>query len=384
MVGPAVLEALSACRADGRALGAYASAKCGWDDDVAPPVGRPRRRQLQGDDRPPTMDRARAPLTGADKTTEANITPETSMASTDASQKSTSSWARCLRCLRGSVPYVRDSCLVLCAAAVVLVTRRRGPAAPGFFCHDSSITYPFHGDTVSVTALALLTILLPPAVIVAVELAQQRRGWSWSFTRPLWTAAVLTARHISCQAFLFAAVEVVKCLVSRPRPSFLDLCQPVGYNQTLCDDNFFISEFRCASMATAKSHTAELLIQDSMLSFPSGHSAISCCTATFLALYLASRSRGRRRAVLRVGLIFCCVMYGCVISFSRITDHRHHLPDVLVGMLLGTLAGLLLCFGACEEKLFAKPSQRHPLVTQSSVISNRTSDTQTTSLDEVL
>ena len=71
--------------------------------------------------------------------------------------------------------------------------------------------------------------------MVPVELLQQRRGLTWSLSRPLWTAAVLYTRHVTCQAFLFAVTEVIKCLVARPRPSFLDVCQPTAYNDTLCD-----------------------------------------------------------------------------------------------------------------------------------------------------
>ena len=59
-------------------------------------------------------------------------------------------------------------------------------------------------------------------------------------------------------------------------------------------------------------------------------------------LYLLSRSGGRRRSVLRSFATFCCVLYGCLVSFSRVADHRHHLTDVLAGAALGTAAGAIL------------------------------------------
>ena len=72
--------------------------------------------------------------------------------------------------------------------------------------------------------------------MVPIELVGQRRGLTCGVSRSLWTSAVLSARHCTCQAFLFALTEVIKSLVSRPRPSFLALCQPTGYNATFCDN----------------------------------------------------------------------------------------------------------------------------------------------------
>ncbi|KAF0308039.1 putative phosphatidate phosphatase [Amphibalanus amphitrite] len=326
-------------------------------------------------------DRPTTPLTMEERA-EVKVRFDPSMTSSESSENSLGKQLWYKRLAKSSLPYARDFIFLMCAVAVVLVTRRLGPVAPGFFCHDPSITYPYKGDSVSVTVLLALTLLLPPVLIFPIELLQQRRGITWSFTRPLRTAVVLGARHCTCQSFLFALTEVIKSLVSRPRPSFLALCQPTNYSQTLCDNSHFISQFECGSLKPSTSHFEELLIVDSMLSFPSGHAATSCCTATFMALYLMARSGGgRRRSVLRSFLTFLCVLYGSIITFSRVADYRHHLTDALAGAALGTAAALMLCCCVCRT-MFGKNDHRRPLLPQSSVTSNRTTDTQVTALED--
>ena len=55
--------------------------------------------------------------------------------------------------------------------------------------------------------------------------------------------------------------------------------------------------------------------------------------------------------MLRSFLTFCCVLYGCVVTFSRVADHRHHLTDVLAGAALGTAASVIMVRDAVPQRL---------------------------------
>jgi hypothetical protein len=42
--------------------------------------------------------------------------------------------------------------------------------------------------------------------------------------------------------------------------------------------------------------------------------------------------------------VFSWLVWGVVVSFSRLFDHRHHLVDVLIGMLVGSIVASLTVF----------------------------------------
>ncbi|KOB53409.1 Uncharacterized protein OBRU01_25955, partial [Operophtera brumata] len=107
-------------------------------------------------------------------------------------------------------------------------------------------------------------------------------------------------------------LEVVKCVVGSPRPTFFDLCQPE--EAKTCVDSEFVSSYTC----TSTTYTRYLQI-DSSRSFPSAHS-------------------WRNRSVLIVPLVqVLCIIYSCVCSLTRVSDHRHHWWDVLIGGSMGAI-----------------------------------------------
>lgn len=82
-------------------------------------------------------------------------------------------------------------------------------------------------------------------------------------------------------------------------------------------------------------------IDESRLSFPSGHSSLSFYSMLFLIFFIQSTWKcarlGLMPRVIQLGLFTSAVF----IALSRIIDNKHHPTDVLAGAALGTLAAIL-------------------------------------------
>ncbi len=85
-------------------------------------------------------------------------------------------------------------------------------------------------------------------------------------------------------------------------------------------------------------------VEESRLSFPSGHSSTSFYTAIFLILYLNHMWKRRSCSLLlHMGqvFIFCAAFY---VAMTRITDNKHHVTDVFAGSGIGILIGALTSY----------------------------------------
>jgi membrane-associated phospholipid phosphatase len=116
------------------------------------------------------------------------------------------------------------------------------------------------------------------------------------------------------------ATNFLKIWVQRRRPSFYDLC---GFNtQTL----------QCEASPD--------YIKEANLSFPSGHSSLSCCGMTFLVWYFQGKIKTRERWITWA---IAVVPWGwsVFVAASRLVDHWHHPSDIVAGLGLGFAAGTL-------------------------------------------
>lgn len=215
--------------------------------------------------------------------------------------------------------------LVLCVASMrgALMPKQ----LPGFRCDDPHIRHPFRGDTVTLTQILALVIVLPGPLLFLVE--------RWAGGPVRWPLVRSALRHYVLGLELVSvAIEVVKSLVTKPRPHFLDSCRP-DWDKLDCSQGL-VTQYQCA---TEEAWT----LVDIYKSFPSGHSALGFYLFTFVAAYctvrlpsLASRwSRGGCRL-----LQLCLFLLACACAASRIYDRRHHPVDVVTGGLLGVLGGL--------------------------------------------
>jgi membrane-associated phospholipid phosphatase len=120
-----------------------------------------------------------------------------------------------------------------------------------------------------------------------------------------------------------AATNILKFWVRRPRPNFYHLCA------------FSVQTRSC----TAPFHK----VVEAQLSFPSGHTSLSFCSMTILALWLFQINKGGGNKFKTFLSVFIPWGWATFVGVSRIVDQWHHPSDVLAGCLLGS-ACATLCF----------------------------------------
>lgn len=82
-------------------------------------------------------------------------------------------------------------------------------------------------------------------------------------------------------------------------------------------------------------------IEESRLSFPSGHSSLSFYSMLFLILFIQQTWKCTRFGLMPRLIQFCLFSLAVFISLSRLIDNKHHPSDVIAGALLGTLVSVL-------------------------------------------
>jgi len=244
--------------------------------------------------------------------------------------------------------------------SVVVCYSNLAPPSGGYFqCDDKSIMFPYQGDTVS-TKILLIMVFLPFILIVfATELFQ-------AYEKVLLTGIKIAAATTG-QVFLRFWVSLtfsmcinlaMKTLTAVPRPHFIDTCQPrwdiincsahggnVNINLTLCkgyEDN-------------------PDSVTDAIKSFPSGHAQISCFAAAFTIVYLYVRLDTRNSYLLRYWLQLVLVVMAIYSCQSRVSDHRHHVMDVVVGGAIGIVIGVSVALQHTFPLHHSREEEKEPI-----------------------
>ncbi|KAJ0174312.1 hypothetical protein K1T71_010458 [Dendrolimus kikuchii] len=243
--------------------------------------------------------------------------------------------------------------LLVGAVCIMLEVGALPSRRSGFICNDPALSFPHTGDTFSISLVALITVIVPFLIMWGVEATlQQNDEYNIKKSKLLEgakTAGLIYRDYIYGSVVNLTILEVVKCVVGSPRPTFFDLCQPD--KAKTCNDSQLVSNYRCTSTQYSR-----YLQIDSSRSFPSAHASLSIYCGLFLAWYLQRRAFSwHNKSVLVVPLIqVLCIIYAAVCSLTRITDHRHHWWDVLVGGSMGVLSVLYTVLILCKN--FSQPA----------------------------
>lgn len=194
--------------------------------------------------------------------------------------------------------------------------------------NDPRIAYPLLSNTISVAVLLVLAIVIPFVAIGLLGLYKSRR-------------MLPTKRDAShaLLALVFSAAandsltEILKKLVGRPRPNFVQLA---GYQP---DGTF---------AATAAN------VREAFQSFPSGHTSMAFAGLLFFSLFIwreiqqlefyrfkvHHQSWGSLKIVLSAGPTVLAAYIGA----TRITDYWHNFDDVVAGAFLGSVIACVAFF----------------------------------------
>ncbi|XP_040318491.1 phospholipid phosphatase 2 isoform X3 [Herpailurus yagouaroundi] len=224
-------------------------------------------------------------------------------------------------------------CVLVASLPFAILTLVNAPYKRGFYCGDDSIRYPYRPDTITHGLMAGVTI----------------------------TATII----LVLGTFLFGAAvsqsltDLAKYMIGRLRPNFLAVCDP-DWSHVNCSVYVQVEKVCRGSPAN---------VTESRLSFYSGHSSFGMYCMMFLALYVQARLCWKWARLLRPTVQFFLLAFALYVGYTRVSDHKHHWSDVLVGLLQGALvAGLTVRYVSdffksrpprrCleEEELGRKPS----------------------------
>ncbi|CAF4877380.1 unnamed protein product, partial [Pieris macdunnoughi] len=258
----------------------------------------------------------------------------------------------------------------------------------GFRCNDPDLSFPHTGDTMSISLVAAVTVIVPFFIMWAVEAALHRDDEYTLKKSKLSESAQIAA--LMYRDYIYGAIvnltimEIVKCVVGSPRPTFFDLCepdkastcnehydqqnimpsvlfnrregirqkrsQPVGYWKST-NRSEYVTSYTCTSTRYSR-----YLQIDASRSFPSAHTSLAVYCGLFLAWYLQRRAFSwHNRSVLIVPLVqILCIIYAVICPLTRITDRRHHWWDVLAGAVMGFCSVLYTVLVLCKN--FSQPA----------------------------
>ncbi|XP_057565673.1 phospholipid phosphatase 2 isoform X4 [Hippopotamus amphibius kiboko] len=164
----------------------------------------------------------------------------------------------------------------------------------------------------------------------------------------------LAALYKVLGTFLFGAAvsqsltDLAKYMTGRLRPNFLAVCDP-DWSRVNC--SVYVQVEVCRGSPAN--------VTESRLSFYSGHSSFGMYCMVFLALYVQARLCWKWARLLRPTVQFFLVAFALYVGYTRVSDHKHHWSDVLVGLLQGALvAGLTVRY--ISDFFKARPPQRCP------------------------
>ncbi|XP_042247488.1 phosphatidic acid phosphatase type 2D [Thunnus albacares] len=234
--------------------------------------------------------------------------------------------------------------ICLCVASIPFFACELKAVTPyrrGFFCGDSSITYPYvEREAIPDSLLIAGGIAITGLTIALGECYRVR-------FRGVHSRAFVRNRYVSCLykelgSFLFGCcvgqslTNMAKLSVGRLRPNFLSVCN-ITYASINCTPGSYVSQVTC------RQHNQKM-VEEARKSFFSGHASFAMYTMLYLAFYLQARLSWRGARLLRPLIQFLLVMIAIYTGLSRISDYRHHPTDVLTGFIQGGLTAYWVAF----------------------------------------
>ncbi|XP_070597668.1 phospholipid phosphatase 3-like [Erythrolamprus reginae] len=242
------------------------------------------------------------------------------------------------------------------------------PVHRGFFCNDSSISYPLkHHETINDTVLISTGTLISFLAIIIGEILHVYHLPHSS--RSALSHPYAAALYKEIGSFLFGCcvgqslTNMAKVAVGRLRPHFLAVCQP-NFTQIVCSAGY-LEDYVCTGSRSK--------VKEARKSFYSGHASFAMYSMMYLVFYLQARFTWQGARLLRPLVQFVLLMLALYTGFTRVSDYQHHPSDVVVGLLQGALVAYWVAFYI--SSMFHCKQQPHPM--PSSILDSPNSDHQT-------
>uniref|UniRef100_A0A8C6XBK1 Phosphatidic acid phosphatase type 2/haloperoxidase domain-containing protein n=1 Tax=Naja naja TaxID=35670 RepID=A0A8C6XBK1_NAJNA len=212
---------------------------------------------------------------------------------------------------------------VVCVSSIPFFICEFGLVSPvrrGFFCNDSSISYPLQlPETITDTVL-ISSGPSNPVILCSLHLPHRLRS---TIPNPY-----VTALYKEIGTFLFGCcvgqslTNMAKVAVGRLRPHFLAVCQP-NFTHMACSAGY-LEDYVCTSSHSKEKEASYYLL----------YTRFPLLVPQF---YLQARFTWRGARLLRPLVQFVLLMLALYTGLTRISDYQHHPSDVIVGLLQGAL-----------------------------------------------
>ncbi|EZA55072.1 hypothetical protein DMN91_009291 [Ooceraea biroi] len=256
-------------------------------------------------------------------------------------------------------------CIFVVGIAVLMFFLFGKPYKRGFFCNDESLSYPYHGSTVTSAALYVVGLFLPICTMLIGEFlyARYHSGHTarvlFGYTIPpwLWNAYEKIGVFGFGAACTVLTTDIAKYTIGRLRPHFMKICAPEVNCSLPENQHRYIEKFTCSTVGSISAK----MLKEVRLSFPSGHSSFSAYTMLYLAMYLQLRMKWKGSKLLKNFLQLLCLLMAWFTAMTRVSDYKHHWSDVLAGSTLGAISALIVTL--CVADLFKEerpgPAEKH-------------------------
>ncbi|RMZ11266.1 hypothetical protein D0862_03009 [Hortaea werneckii] len=187
--------------------------------------------------------------------------------------------------------------------------------------------YPLRREVVPIWAATLLASLAPIAVILIMQLR----------IRSFWDAhnAIVGLLYSLITAAVFQVF--LKWLVGGLRPHFLAVCKPkIPINDSKASGNGFDGVMYDRSWCTGDKNE----IEDSLESFPSGHTTAAFAGFVYLYLYLNAKLKvwsNYHPAYWKLIVTYIPILGAVLIGGALTIDEFHNWYDIIAGAAIGTV-----------------------------------------------
>uniref|UniRef100_A0A3Q3WZJ5 Phosphatidic acid phosphatase type 2/haloperoxidase domain-containing protein n=1 Tax=Mola mola TaxID=94237 RepID=A0A3Q3WZJ5_MOLML len=234
--------------------------------------------------------------------------------------------------------------ICLCVASIPFFACELKAVTPyrrGFFCGDSSITYPYVDREAIPDSLLIAGGIAITGLTIALGECYRVRFCgirSRAFVQNLYVSCL----YKELGSFLFGCcvgqslTNMAKLSVGRLRPNFLSVCN-ITYASINCTPGSYVSQVTC-------NQSIPKVLEEARKSFFSGHASFAMYTMLYLAFYLQARVSWRGARLLRPLIQFLLIMIAVYTGLTRISDYRHHPSDVLTGFIQGGLTAYWVAF----------------------------------------
>ncbi|PYH40511.1 phosphatase PAP2 family protein [Aspergillus saccharolyticus JOP 1030-1] len=246
--------------------------------------------------------------------------------------------------------YIADYVILIACIAGFYVLDSIEPYHQHFSLRNISIQYPYAVHERVTIQEALCISGVAPLLIIAVytlfidglfshNKPQDPVSGKRKFNGPyrwkdrLWELNCGVLGLLLSQGLTFVITQVLKNACGKPRPDFIDRCQPRAGSQDA------IPGLSNSTICTGE----HALIKDGFRSWPSGHSSSSFAGLFYLTLWMSGKLHimDNKGEVWKALLVMIPSLGATLVAVSRIMDARHHPFDVITGSLLGIICAII-------------------------------------------